>query len=177
MLNWRITKYNPSFRDYNGVYNLNEWTSFGDVGKSFDGKILTIDEYLSIENAYINAVLAFMEDLKITSLKVRGVEKYDEYLRLNKTSIEYPNDMVNLFSKVCDNCTIEMDKVENLCRLVLREHMWCKLENGSLIFVHFGHDYYMYIGSTRKCNNAIEKIKKSGLFVEEYKSPYKESSL
>lgn len=176
MLSWRITKYNPSFREYNDVYNLNEWTSFGDVGKSFDGKILTIDEYLSVENAYVNAVLAFMEDLKITSLKVKEVEKHSKYIKLNKTSIVYPNDMINLFSDVYDNCTIEIDKVENLCRLVLREHMWCKLEMSSLMFVHFGYDYYMYIGSARECNNAIEKVIKSGLFVENYQSPYEESS-
>lgn len=177
MLSWRITKYNPNFRDHNDVYNMNDWTSFGDVGKNFDGKILTFNEYIAVENAYINAVLAFMEDIKIISLEVKDVEKYSKNLELNKTSIAYSDDMINLFTNVYDNCTIKIDNIEKLCRLVLREHMWCKLEKSSLMFVHFGYDYYMYIGSDRKCNKAIEKVIKSGLFVEEYQSPYKESSL
>jgi len=38
---YRITKYNPMNRDANGAYLLNEWTSFSDIGKTFDGKTLT----------------------------------------------------------------------------------------------------------------------------------------
>jgi hypothetical protein len=33
------------------------------------------------------------------------------------------------------------------------------------MFVHFGYDYYMYIGSSSICENAIAIISNSGLFV------------
>jgi hypothetical protein len=46
----RITKYDPQNRDANGHYTLvDEWTSISDVGKSFQGKILTMEQYLAIE--------------------------------------------------------------------------------------------------------------------------------
>ena len=32
--------------------------------------------------------------------------------------------------------------------------------------IHFGYDYYMYIGVSRWCGNAISKAEKNGLFVE-----------
>jgi hypothetical protein len=36
--------------------------------------------------------------------------------------------------------------IERICRLNLREALWCKLEDEGGQFVHFGWDYYMYIG-------------------------------
>ena len=32
---YRITKYNPEFRDEEGRYILDEWTSVTDIGKEF----------------------------------------------------------------------------------------------------------------------------------------------
>ncbi len=40
------------------------------------------------------------------------------------------------------------------------------------MYVHFGYDYYMYIGVNEKCLDAINSIQASGLFVEECESPY-----
>lgn len=53
MYGWRIIKYNPAFRDERGAYLKDEWTSVSDVGKSFDGEVLTFEEYYKIENAYV----------------------------------------------------------------------------------------------------------------------------
>jgi hypothetical protein len=39
-------------------------------------------------------------------------------------------------------------------------------------FVHFGWDYYMYIGSSVNCPSLIKIAKDNGLFVEEVRSPY-----
>ncbi len=35
---WRVTKYNPTFRDENGTYIKDEWTSFSDIGKKVSRK-------------------------------------------------------------------------------------------------------------------------------------------
>ena len=40
------------------------------------------------------------------------------------------------------------------------------------MYIHFGYDYYMYIGSSNACDNVRIKIQEEGLFVEEFKSPY-----
>lgn len=53
---WRITKYNPKFRNELGHYQKKEWTSVSDIGKIFEGKQLTVEEYLNTENLYINSI-------------------------------------------------------------------------------------------------------------------------
>jgi hypothetical protein len=43
------------------------------------------------------------------------------------------------------------------------------------MFIHFGYDYYMYIGSSKIAPDfLIKKIQDEDLFVEEFKSPYLE---
>ena len=59
---WRITKYNPAFRNEKGAYLKNEWISISDVGKSFDGKILTLPEYQKAEDAYVATALRIFSE-------------------------------------------------------------------------------------------------------------------
>lgn len=174
MLRLRITKYNPIFRDRNGIYSYSkeEWTSVCDIGKIFNGRVFTTNEYIAVENAYVNTVMAFVDELKITSLKVRGLEIDEERLGLDKLNIAYSRGMKALLLSIRNDYEIGLSQIKNLCRLVLRECMWCKLENDPLMFVHFGYDYYMYIGSEKICTNAIGKAVKMGLYVEECRSPY-----
>lgn len=41
------------------------------------------------------------------------------------------------------------------------------------MFVHFGYDYYMYIGSSKELPQDLRnKIENLGLFVENFESPY-----
>ena len=42
MFSWRITKYNPAFRNSVGAYLKNDWIAVCDIGKTFDIKILTL---------------------------------------------------------------------------------------------------------------------------------------
>ena len=51
-----IVKYSPLFYDANGVFHKNEWTSCSEIGKSFDGKKLTTEEYFTTENNYIKCL-------------------------------------------------------------------------------------------------------------------------
>jgi len=44
----------------------------------------------------------------------------------------------------------------DVCRLVLREILWCKLESPNGFYIHFGYDYYMYFGSPVSSQRAID---------------------
>lgn len=62
MFCWRITKYNPKYRDNNtGYYLKDEWTFYSQIGGEFEGKIFTRKEYLKIEDTYIQSVFLFMD--------------------------------------------------------------------------------------------------------------------
>ncbi|MFQ5548957.1 MAG: RNA-binding protein, partial [Woeseia sp.] len=60
----------------------------------------------------------------------------------------------------------------NAMRDVLRERYWARFEDEQGRFVHFGWDYYMYVGVTCECPRAEEAASKRGLFVEAFRSPY-----
>ena len=60
MFSWRITKYNPQYRNASGFYLKNDWTSFSDMGKIFDEEELTFKKYLIIGNYYIETIILFM---------------------------------------------------------------------------------------------------------------------
>jgi hypothetical protein len=71
---YRVTKYNPAFRDSSGAYTRDEWISFGDIGQSFNGVELTRDAYQQVEDAYIAAAMAFLREGDVRQLTVRAFE-------------------------------------------------------------------------------------------------------
>jgi hypothetical protein len=71
---WRISKYDPTFRDQNGVYQQDEWTDVTDIGRAFDGTTLDLQTYLATEAAYVASVREFMVDANVTTLRVAWLE-------------------------------------------------------------------------------------------------------
>lgn len=165
---WRITKYNPQHRDHKGIFLNDEWTSYSDIGYIFDDTKFTYEKYEEIENFYIKAITSLMECNKISSLQVSSLEK-SKRLKIDDQNTEH---MSLLFNIIKENDWIEHDNIESFCKLILRDKLWCKLVHDKKMFVHFGWDFYMYIGSALACENTIKKIESSGLFVEPFRSPY-----
>jgi len=147
---YRVSKYNPLNRNHENKYN--EWTSFHDIGRS-----VTLEEYTLFENAYINAIYAICDYLKINSLCVDGLEVHSD------RSIIYHEGQ-----------KIGLKKIRCLLMKVLREELWCKLtsDKGE---VHFGYDYYIYFVSNKSLKSCFNKISDK-LYVEEFKSPYLNSN-
>jgi hypothetical protein len=152
MYQYRITKYNPVFRDEKGRYTSEEWTSFGDVGE-----IVSVKEYVRVETAYIGTALAFLREAGVVELQIRGLEN----------SKKLPILLV-------EGKQLSLQELESTLRNVLRDEIWCRFE-GKSAFVHFGWDYYMYVGVSKDCPEAYAFAEKSGLFVEDFQSPYTEA--
>ena len=79
---YRVTKYNPDNRNSLGDYLIDEWTSFSDIGKKYEGKIFTMSDYIKTENNYIKAINNFMKctstvELKIVDLEVNSADLDD----------------------------------------------------------------------------------------------------
>lgn len=166
--NWRITKYNPILRDSNGFYLRDEWCIYAEVGKTFEGIKYDFKEYERVENLYIAAIELFMRCNNITALQIDTLEK-----NKNLTKDSHNNShMIHLFNEAKEGDWIEMSNMQDFCKLIFREKLWCKLRYPRKMFVHFGWDFYMYVGSVIACEDAIDNIEKSGLFVELFKSPY-----
>lgn len=166
---WRITKYTPKKRNPQGWFITDTWTSYSDIGSLYQEEKFTYDEYIRVENLYINAIIQFMKCLNIFHLQVKCLENYDrinEDLSVNKAEVMFVETLK-------ENDLLSLEQVKMASKLILREYFWCKLISKYKMFVDFGYDYYMYIGCRLACNDTIQKIRESGLYVENFESPYK----
>lgn len=158
---YRVTKYNPIFRNNKGYYMKEEWTSYHDIKKSRD-KESFLEEYLRVEKSYINFILELMKNAKVDSLQLKMVDKhnldFDEHIS---------KEVRNVYNTIRNNGEISIRDIPYVCILILREYIWAKLENPKL-FVHFGYDYYMYVG----IDIEYEIDRNSILFIEDFDSPY-----
>ena len=156
MYYWRITKYDPKNRDINGIYLKDEWTDYSDIGKKFEDHILTEDEYLKTENAYITSVLLFMDCLDISLLQLVGLE----YIGKNPTFVNIENVIIK------NNEFYPKETIVFILRSILRNKFWCILRGMNGLCIKTDWDYYMFIQCPQRCNEAIAKIQALGLFVE-----------
>ncbi|KYG30365.1 hypothetical protein [Alkalihalobacillus trypoxylicola] len=166
---WRVTKYNPDFRDENGYYTLDEeWTCPSEIGKNINGKEFTLEQYLHVEASYIHSVIQFMEESRLDSLRILQLEC--DFTEEARTSPLYEKEFEQL--NLREDVMLNKHEIRLVCKMVLRNFIWCKLYGKKHFFIHFGYDYYMYIGSHTNCLSAIESATNSGLFVETFMSPY-----
>ncbi len=151
MFEYRITKYDPARRNAAGHYLVDEWISFSDIGRSFSGCVLTLDDYQRIESAYVSSAQAFLQQAGVSRLVVRDAE-------------HPPPGIAN-------GDILDVTQLGEVLRRLLREEFWCRLE-GSSAFIHVGYDYYMYVGVPVRCINAERVTTRLGLFPERFVSPY-----
>ncbi len=165
---WRITKYDPKKRNSQGWFLEDTWISYGDIGSVYQGEKLTYDEYVRVEDLYISAIVQFMKCLNISHLQVKGLENHgsiNEDPSVDKEEVIFVNELK-------ENDLLSLEQVKLASKLILRNYFWCKLVGKHKMFVDFGYDYYMYIGSRLECKDTLQKIRESGLYVEDFESPY-----
>jgi hypothetical protein len=56
---WRVTKYDPAMRNEHGHFTGDEWIMTQEIGSVVDGKLFTKNEYLEMEDRYVNAAEEF----------------------------------------------------------------------------------------------------------------------
>ena len=118
MFEYRVTKYAPSFRDPGGAYRRDEWTSFEDIGRAFDGKVLTAEHYQGVEDAYVATALSFLREAGQPALFVRGLE------RSSGAGAPVEEDD----APVEEGGAVPPAAVGDVIRGVLRGSFWCRLE-------------------------------------------------
>jgi hypothetical protein len=115
---------------------------------------VSLAEYLATEERYIETAVAFMREAGVNHLEARAVENHPGAVAAPAEGALFgPADWPIAF------------------RSVLREEWWCRFESDAG-FVHFGSDYYMYVGVRCPAVEAQAAAVKRGLFVEPFTSPY-----
>lgn len=52
MYKYQISKYNPKYRDDNGIYLKEDWISYVDIGKIYYGREFSKNDYINTEDQY-----------------------------------------------------------------------------------------------------------------------------
>lgn len=122
-----IVKYSPDGYNEQGVYCRDEWSSIYDIGRSFSGVILTKDDYLEVENNYINCAVDIITQSGCKYLTIGYVEDY------NHIGYQYKS-------------RISKNQITTILRDMIREEVYCVLVNlKHNVMIDVGYDYYMYI--------------------------------
>lgn len=182
LFQYRITHYDPALRDADGRFVGDQWTCVSDIGKPFDGKFLTDKAYLATESAYVAAALALFDTSGLSHLRATNprftagdaghVEKAGALARQFAEPVQGQDPSVFECREIVEDELIERAMIEPIVRASLRETGGCNLEFDGHFFVHFGWDFHMYIGCNLKRAAVRDLLKMTGLFVEEFTSPY-----
>ncbi len=158
-----VVKYKPEYYSEEGTYTKNEWICYSDIGKSFDGEILTFEEYTRVENAYINSVMCMVAAVKATKFKVFNLYKFSEEKNFRKRNDDFLLDTYNLIATKKEYNIENM--LANVIKIALRKYALLDIELDDVYKsrVFFGDDYYMYFDSKYNLLLLYNKIKRLGL--------------
>jgi hypothetical protein len=157
----RITKYPPELHKKENLLDRHkEWSSYLDIGAVFKGTLLTREEYLRVEQTYVDAVLAFCKTLSCEGLIVNSL------LRLGGENVE--SDSLLLYYSVAEGDILKGDDIVKMVRLSLRENLWCELrcDVNPREYIHFGEDFYMFFYCGDMSPEFWRKIDALGLYVD-----------
>ncbi|WP_190047334.1 RNA-binding protein [Streptomyces galilaeus] len=168
---YRVTKYDPADRDEHGHYA---------------GPEDTASDHGEVEAAYLQAVAAFATESGVDHLAIRepgvpcithfGAEPAVDGYGLNGlfTPALDAGPGPSLPPGFHDGAQVPVHTGLELVRGMLRDNgAWCRLEVEDLFAVHVGWDQYLYIGTSRPCEDALAATRALGLFPERLtSSPY-----
>lgn len=168
MGHYRVTKYDPRLRSRDGAYRRADWTSASDIGRRFAGTRLDVDEYERVEALYVAAI---QSAAALTNSRSFTVEDFERHGPPDGLADELHDDSLRLLKLLGTHGTraIPAPAAWAFARLALRELVWGRLTSPSGLYVHFGYDFYMYLGSTR---GELTEFRFDGLFVEPFRSPH-----
>jgi hypothetical protein len=167
---YRLSKYNPIYRNSDGTYGKSEWTSISDIGEQFDDGFFDLKMYLKTENLYVATIVQFFTIANVNEFKLlefeQSEERFDSLTNTDNSAIS---------KLICETGlsrgkTLDLEQLQTLIRASLREFVWCKIQGQLDTYLHFGYDYYVYLGGEIE-NSSLWDIP-DGLFLEEMTSPY-----
>ncbi len=168
---WRISKYDPAFRDANYVYQRNEWTGVTDIGRAFDGTTLEVNTYLATETAHVEAVRAFMADADVDVLTVTNFEPSSGIEFLKDCGLPDLADLSRRTEWLTDGVNLSGLALDETLRLLLRQVLWCRLVHSDRFVVDIDEYLYVSIGTVADSSRAIARTQELDLFVEKARDP------
>ena len=144
-----IVKYNSIFYNADGAYCRDEWTSVSDIGKNFNGKVLTAEEYLMVEGCYIDAACDIIQISDSDKLIIEYIEKDEKWIEQQMKSSKIPThdlSLLPIIKKLNQGCELNISEFRVAAQLCLREYVYIVFcDTNHSLKIDLGYDYYMYI--------------------------------
>ena len=138
------------------------WSSVTDIGKVFSGKQLSVDEYITVENIYIEVIAKF-----INKIKKRFKVKFLMDLRGEDDAEQWLFEIDNPYLKVRGGEYLGRDDILSLCRLSLRDLLGIRLQSDDGDYITFGHDFYLRLGVSSSSDIVLTELMCADLFFKE----------
>ena len=173
MIKYRITKYNPKYRNEFGHFLKKDWISHSDIGKIYSGRLFTLEEYLKTEKEYIRTIFNILNFFNVLKLEVKELELQFSIEKMNKLlnfkELQLDNQDICLIKNLKNGKLFSVNELEKIIKLILRECFWCKLvSKDPKCVIEFGYDYYMYTTVISELPQVmINNAEKQKIFVEQ----------
>jgi hypothetical protein len=140
----RVIKYDP--RTAARGYDDGSWTSISDIGRAFNGELLTAETYAAVEQAHVDV------------LRTMAGESGIEHLRAIEGLELVPLDAA-------------LEEVRAALREQSEKYLW--LDRDRRFYIAVGSDYHLYCGSHEQCAQGLALAVDLGLHPRlEGPSPY-----
>lgn len=158
-----LSKFPPSQTDDSWTFASNGWNSVADIGKEYGTYVLDEHEYYRMEMKYCEAILLICEHFKVNCLRIMRLEKFG----FCGEKIAYPQELLSFYDSLVEGSLIDAENFSNICRLGLRENLWCFLYAQTVHFnLAFDYDYYISIVCEKIPDAIVQKILDLGLYLE-----------
>lgn len=164
-----IVKYPPSGYNKDGIYTSDDWTSISDIGKSFNGKILSVKDYLKVEGQYVNTIMMIMSALDCEYLTISYIEKNQADM-INDIEIyrkKYGVSIKGTLPKLKKGTRLSRINVPNVLRLCLRELCYIVFScESKKLELYFSYEYYLNVKCPIDRNILSQIVKKNNLYLD-----------
>jgi hypothetical protein len=141
---WRVSRYEEQLRGP----GWESWVEVPDIGRRFNGIVLSEQEYRRVENTYLAAAVRFAVATSASLFRVAYLGRQDANFALTPGQLVVRSDL------------------GAIVRGSLRSELDCALEadNGRMQ-ISFGYDLYMYVGADAPCEAAVAGAEEDGLWL------------
>lgn len=154
-----INKYPPSLVRHRR-YLTQDWISCSDVGKRFHGEVLTVDDYLAVEDRYLRAARRFMGAAGVDQLVVHAFEFWEESPGSNLSAgLQLPEREAPQ-----NGATVSGEALDDIVRRCLRELAWMELVVPRRFLLHVAYDLRLIVATVADTSDAESQTRADGLF-------------
>lgn len=147
---YEIAKYNPSYYR-EGIYEMEDWTSRSDIGKSYNGIVFSLEDYLDVERRYVQVIIniARASGCKKLTISALEIDKSSIASDIRKSCFyNIDKGLEKIALSLSLGKKISLNRISEAIILCLREYAYIRLSNIShKIDIDFGYDYYLHIGT------------------------------